>query len=106
VHDVDVILDAVGADIPQRSLMVLRRGGTLVTVAARFTEDFGKAEGIRATSANRAAAERLREISQLVEEGKVKPAVYKVFQLTEARQAQELSQTGHGRGRIVLRVTN
>jgi NADPH:quinone reductase-like Zn-dependent oxidoreductase len=30
--------------------------------------------------------------------------VGKVFPLAQARQAQELSQTGHGRGRIVLQI--
>ncbi len=28
----------------------------------------------------------------------------KVFPLTQAGQAQALSQTGHGRGRIILRI--
>jgi len=104
VHDMDLVIDTVGGDIPQRSLQVLRRGGTLVTVAGMLAENFGKAEGVRATRAGRAPVERLKDITQLIIEGKVKPAVYKVFPLAEARQAHELSQTGHGRGRIVLRV--
>ncbi len=104
VKDVDVVIDTVGGDIPQRSLQVLRRGGALVTVAAMLPEDFGKAQGIRAIRGGRASHARLKDITQLIEAGKVKPAVYKVFPLAEARQAQELSQTGHGRGRIVLRI--
>ena len=104
VKDVDVVIDTVGSDITQRSLQVLRRGGTLVTVAAMLAEDFGKAEGIRAIRGGRASHARLKDITQLIEAGKVKPAVYKVFPLAEARQAQELSQTGHGRGRIVLHI--
>jgi NADPH:quinone reductase-like Zn-dependent oxidoreductase len=106
VRDVDVVLDTVGGDLPQRSLQVLRKGGTLVTVAGRLAEGFGKAEGIRATGSGRASVERLKDISQLIEEGKVRPAVYKVFSLAEARQAHELSQTSHGRGRIVLQIAN
>jgi len=104
IQDMDVVIDTVGGDIPQRSLKVMRRGGTFVTVAARPGDDFGKAEGIRLGRGGRAAVEKLKDISQLIEEGKIKTAVYKVFPLTEARQAQELSQTGHGRGRIVLHI--
>ena len=104
VRDVDVVIDTVGGDIPQRSLEVLRRGGTLVTVAARFEENFGEAAGVRAIRAGRAPAARLKDINQLIEAGELKPEVYRVFPLAEARQAQELSQTGHGRGRIVLRI--
>jgi NADPH:quinone reductase-like Zn-dependent oxidoreductase len=104
VHDVDVVIDTVGGDVLQRSPLALRRGGTLVTVAGQLAEDFGKAQGIRAIRGGRAAVEKLKDISQLIQEGKVKPAVYKIFPLAEARQAHELSQTGHGRGRIILRV--
>ena len=106
VHDVDVVIDTVGGDLPQRSLQVLRTGGSLVTVAGRLAEDFGKAQGIRATGAGRAPAARLKEITRLIEEGEVKPQVYKVFPLAEARQAHELSQTCHGRGRIVLHIAD
>lgn len=106
VHYVDVVIDTVGGDIPQRSLQVLRRGGTFVTVAAQLAEDFGKAEGIRVARGGRAAVERLKDISQLIEQGEIQTVLYKVFPLAEARQAQELSETGHGRGRIVLHVTD
>ncbi len=64
----------------------------------------GKAQGVRAIRGGRASHARLKDITQLIEAGTVKPAVYKVFSLAEARQAQELSQTGHGRGRIVLHI--
>ncbi len=106
VHDLDAVIDTVGGELIQRSLQVLRRGGTLVTVAGRLEEDFGKAEGIRALRGGRTSVARLRDITQLIVEGKVRPAVYKVFPLAEARQAHELSQTGHGRGRIVLHVAD
>ena len=106
VHDLDVVIDTVGGDIPQRSLQVLRKGGTLVTVAAQFAEDFGKAQGIRAARAGRTAVERLQDITGLIQDGRVTPEVYKVFPLAEARQAHELSQTGHARGRIVLHIAD
>ena len=106
MQDVDVVIDTVGGELHQRSLQVIHPGGTFVTVAGRLGEDFGKAQGIRATNAGRTPAARLKEITQLIEEGKIKPAVYKVFPLAEARQAQELSQTGHGRGRIVLHIAD
>jgi NADPH:quinone reductase-like Zn-dependent oxidoreductase len=106
VHDIDVVIDTVGGDLPQRSLQVLRRGGMLVTVAAMLAEDFGKAQAIRATGAGPSSPDRLKDISQLIEEGKIKTAVHKVFPLAEARQAHELSQTGHGRGRIVLHIAD
>ena len=104
VHDLDAVIDTVGGEIPERSLQTLRRGGVLVTVAGRLPPDMGKAQGVRALSAGRAPAENLGQIAQLIEAGKIRPVAGKVFPLSEARQAQELSQTGHGRGRIVLHI--
>ena len=48
----------------------------------------------------------LRQISQLIEAGKLHPVVGKVFPLAQAGQAQALSETGHGRGRIILHITD
>jgi NADPH:quinone reductase-like Zn-dependent oxidoreductase len=57
---------------------------------------------VRTLSSGRASSEKLREISELLESGEIKPVVGAIFPLSEARQAHELSQTGHGRGRILL----
>jgi len=106
VHDMDVVIDTVGGDIPERSFHVLRPGGIFVTVAARLAEDAGKAQNITALSGRRASAENLKQISELIEAKQLKPVTGMVFPLADARQAHELSQTGHGRGRIVLHVAD
>jgi NADPH:quinone reductase-like Zn-dependent oxidoreductase len=106
LHDLDIVIDTVGGDLPQRSLKVLRRGGILVTVAGMLAPDLGADLGIRTARAGRANVSALGQIRQLVEAGIIKPVVGKVFPLSQARQAQELSQTGHGRGRIILRITD
>ncbi len=102
VHDLDVVIDTVGGDLLSRSLKVLRPGGIYVTVAGRPPEEAGKAEGVRATSAGRAPSEKLKEISRLIEAGSIRPVVGRKYPLSQANQAQALSETRHGRGRIVL----
>jgi NADPH:quinone reductase-like Zn-dependent oxidoreductase len=49
-------------------------------------------------------ASGLTTIADLIDRGQVKINVSKVFPLTEARQAQELSQQGNTRGKIVLQA--
>ena len=105
VHDFDAVIDTVGGDLARRSLQVLRRGGIYVTVAGQLPEGEGKAEGVRAVRAGRAASERLRDISELVEAHQIRPVVGAMFSLEQADRAHELSQTGHGRGRILLRIS-
>jgi NADPH:quinone reductase-like Zn-dependent oxidoreductase len=45
---------------------------------------------------------QLRQIGRLLEAGRVRPSVDRVFPLAEARQAYELARAGHPRGKIVL----
>jgi NADPH:quinone reductase-like Zn-dependent oxidoreductase len=106
LHDMDAVVDSVGGDLPQRSFQVIRPGGIFVTIAARLAEDAGKAQNVRAVSARRASADILKQVSELIEARQLKPVVGPVFALADARQAQELSQTGHGRGRIILHIGN
>jgi len=40
----------------------------------------------------------------LIDEGYLKVTAGKTFLLSEVQQAHEYSQSGHGRGRIVLRM--
>jgi NADPH:quinone reductase-like Zn-dependent oxidoreductase len=106
VKDIDTVIDTVGGDLPERSFQVVRPGGIFVTVAARLPEDAGKAQNIRAVSTGRAPAETLKQVNELIEAKQLKPVVGAVFPLFEAQQAHELSQTGHGRGRIILQIGN
>ncbi len=102
VQDLDAVIDTVGGDIIERSLQVIRPGGILVTVAGRVDPEMGQARGVRATSSRRADTAKLQQITELLESKQVTPEVGKVYPFAQARQAHELSQTGHGRGRIVL----
>ena len=106
LHDMNVVIDTVGGDLAERSFQVLRPGGIYVTVAGRVAEDAGKAQNVTAMSVGRAPAETLKQISELIEAGRIKPAVGKVFPLADASRAHELSQTGHGRGRIILHIAD
>jgi len=106
LKDMDAVIDTVGGDLPERSFQVIRPGGIFVTVAARLSEDAGKAQNIRATGAGRASTDTLKKVSELIEARQLKPVTGVLFPLAEARQAHELSQVGHGRGRIILQIRN
>ena len=105
LQDLDVVIDTVGGDLPERSLKVLRSGGVLVSVAARLSSELGQARNIRTPSLGRAGSEKLAQISELLESQQITPVVGEVFPLSKARQALELSRTGHGRGRIILQIS-
>ncbi|WP_268963608.1 zinc-binding dehydrogenase [Reticulibacter mediterranei] len=49
-------------------------------------------------------SELLQTFVQLIDQGQIKAVVDVVFPLSEAAQAHTLSQSRHGRGRIVLHI--
>lgn len=105
VHDVDVVFDTIGGGTQARSFSVLRHDGFLVSIVAPPSEETAAQYGVRIAMVGvQPNAAQLSEISTLIDSGKVKPYVETVLPLSEARQAQEMSQSGRTRGKIVLRV--
>jgi D-arabinose 1-dehydrogenase-like Zn-dependent alcohol dehydrogenase len=50
IRDVDLVIDTVGGEVANRSLQVLRQGGTLVTIAARISPETAQARSVHAIS--------------------------------------------------------
>ena len=116
---VDLVLDIVGGEYVARSMAVLAVDGRLVQIglmggAASATIDLGVILQRRLTitgSTLRArtveekgaiAAALQREIWPLLEEGRVKPIVYRTFPLAEAEAAHRLMESSEHVGKLVL----
>ncbi|GHO60672.1 NADP-dependent oxidoreductase [Ktedonobacter robiniae] len=107
VHDVDLVLDTIGGETQMRSMQVVKPGGRLVTLLEQPAQDVAQERGIHAKqNATIPTSGLLRTIAQLIGEGHVKPTLARTFSLQEASLAHELSQSGHGRGRIVLHIAD
>lgn len=105
VQDVDVVLDTLGGDTQERSFKVLKKGGILVSIVQPPAQELATKHDVRALFYGaHASSSDLAEIARLIDSGKVKVVVETVLPLAEARRAHELSQTGHGRGKIVLKA--
>ncbi|MEI1377406.1 NADP-dependent oxidoreductase [Nostoc sp. UHCC 0926] len=105
VENVDVVLDTLGGDTQARSYSVVKPGGIMVSTSAPPNAQKAQERGIRAEMMNmKPSTSLLEEIASLLDSGQVKTIVAQTFSLSEARQAQELSQGGHVRGKIVLQI--
>jgi NADPH:quinone reductase-like Zn-dependent oxidoreductase len=117
VQDVDVVIDAIPREADKatdalaretmnRSWSVLTDGGIQVSICANPVPGLKATKrGLRgAHAAAQPGNHMLQRISDLVDAGKLKPDVGAVLPLREARQAHEMIQTGHTRGKIVLRI--
>jgi NADPH:quinone reductase-like Zn-dependent oxidoreductase len=105
--DVDVVLDLVAGETLDRSYDVVKKGGIIVSVLDMPKKAELEKRGIRGTAILvRPAGEMLGELAQLIDARKVKPVVSQVLPLAEAAKAHQAIETGHTRGKIVLRVAD
>jgi NADPH:quinone reductase-like Zn-dependent oxidoreductase len=104
VKDVDVVIDAVGGEALEKAYDLLKKGGVLVSIAGQVSKEKAEALGITGLGSGRGPASLLTQIAEMLSAKKLRSEIGKIFPLSEAKAAQELSQTGHGRGRILLKV--
>ena len=103
--DIDVVVDGVGGDTLARSYSIVKKGGILVSLVGRVDQARLEKYGIRGVSLEAEYnGDELAQIGKLIDEKKIKVVVSQMFPLVEAIQAQEKANTGHARGKIVLKV--
>lgn len=105
LKDLDVVFDTIGGEVQTKSLKVLKPGGILVSTVGIQDEAALKAKGIRgAQYGTHPSADNLQALAQLVDAGKIRPIVSRIFPLKEIQEADRISEEGHTRGKIVLMV--
>ena len=127
--DCDVVLDSAGGDTLVRCFESVKRGGVVVSIGSTPSAAFARSWGLnpiivlaimvmsrKATAAARrhharyeylfmrADGEQLREITQLVESGTIKPLVDRIFPLEQVRDALAYSESGRVTGKVVIKV--
>ena len=105
VHNVDVVLDTIGGETQERSWRVLKKGGALISLVRPPSDQKARQFGARGIMCSvQPDGAQLSKIAKLIDSAKLKPIIDRILPLSEARRAHELSQDGHIRGKLVLRV--
>ncbi|MBI4270908.1 MAG: zinc-binding dehydrogenase [Candidatus Rokubacteria bacterium] len=105
---VDVVIEHIGGEIFERSLLCLATGGRLVTCGAtsgylpktNLRHVFFR--NLRILGATTGSKGRLFRILQLAHEGKLRPVVDRVLPLREARVAHQLLEDRQQFGKVIL----
>jgi NADPH:quinone reductase-like Zn-dependent oxidoreductase len=106
-HNVDVVLDLIGGDTQQRSYDVLKKGGIMVSTVGIKNPALAEKYGVRAVGfMARPDGGELKQIADLVDQGKLRVTVTEVLPMKDAAKAHEQSQSGHVRGKIVLKASD
>lgn len=100
-NGVDSVLDAAGKGALEDSLTL--RGGTdrIVTTADFRARELGV---VFAEGPQRRSAARLAELARQAADGVLVTTVGATYPLADAAKAQQVSDAGHGRGKLVLTV--
>ncbi|WP_240612304.1 NADP-dependent oxidoreductase [Salinicola lusitanus] len=107
VHDIDLVVDALGGPTTRRFLRTLKRGGALFPV---YPLGFDGAEeaarrGVTvSTTQVRSSGAQLSDLGRWLDNGTIRVVVDSVYPLAEARKAHERAARGHIQGKIVLAV--
>ena len=97
---VDLVYDAIGGDVLARSPAIVKPGGALVSIMNPPQTD---RDDIRIVHFVRdPSGAQLREITRLVDQGKLRPQVGAVYPLADTREAFMAKSTQHIPGKVVL----
>ena len=125
----DVVLNSLGKDTLDRSLTVLKRGGTLISISgppdAAVAKENGAnwflqqvmrllSFGIRTKAKHhgvsyafvfmRANGEQLSKITSLIESGIIRPVMDRIFPFEATNEAWAYLETGRAKGKVVIKV--
>lgn len=103
--DVDLVFDLIGGETQERSWAVLKQGGRLISTLAEPSPEQARRRQARAARyMAQPDAAQLRQIGELIGQGRVRPFVERIFPLDQAAAAHRHLEHDHVRGKVVLQV--
>jgi NADPH2:quinone reductase len=103
---VDAVFDTVGGDLIARSIQATRvfgRLASIISLQGDLTPGYRLNQTFNGVFLLRERA-RLDEMTRLIERRQMRPLVDEVLPLDQVAKAHERLESGHGRGKVVLRV--
>ena len=105
LKDFDAIFDTVGGETTSRSFKVMKKGGMLVSMVGQPDAKLASEYGVTAIGqGSKVNTQHLNRLAELVETGKIRVNIDKVFLLGEIKEAFKYQEEGHLRGKVVLEV--
>jgi NADPH:quinone reductase-like Zn-dependent oxidoreductase len=129
LQNYDVVLHSQDAAALEKSLRVLKPGGTLISISGPPDPPFAKrigapwfvnlvvrllSSGVRRRATRRgvtysflfmrASGHQLREITSLIDAGAIRPIVDRVFPFESTNEALAYVETGRAKGKVVVKV--
>jgi NADPH:quinone reductase-like Zn-dependent oxidoreductase len=129
LQNYDVVLHSQDAAVLEKSLRVLKPGGTLISISGPPDPAFAKgigapwfvsfivrllSAGVRKKATHRdlnysflfmqANGQQLREITRLIEAGAIRPVIDRVFPFESTNEALTYVEAGRAKGKVVVKI--
>ncbi|CAG0991039.1 MAG: NADPH:quinone reductase [Candidatus Methanoperedens nitroreducens] len=105
LHNYDAVYDTVGGETYVKSFRVLKKGGIIVSMLEQPRSELMEQYGVNAIGQfTQINSERLSKVAELADKRVIKVHVDKTFPLEQAGEALEYLQSGHPRGKVVLKM--
>lgn len=130
LHDYDLVLNSLGADVLEKSIKVLKPGGQLISISGPPTAEFAQEQGLswglrqvmRLLSSGirrkarkqgvsyrflfmRADGAQLQSIAALIESGAIKPVIDRTFPFQQTADALRYVEQGRAKGKVVVTLS-
>lgn len=106
--DMDFVLDPIGGENIDRSLQVLKKGGTIISInsgANDQVDEKAKAKGMKGVKMMvQSSGEDMQNLASLLEDGALKPEVSMVFPFQKMKDAHAQVASGKTRGKVIVTV--
>lgn len=107
LKDYDAVFDTVGGETTNKSFLVLKRNGILVSMAGQPDKTLAEKYGVIAIGQSTQTNDvHLNRLTELVEEGKIKVNIDKIFPLEAIKEAFTYQEKTHPRGKVVIKIKN
>ncbi|HRP54620.1 NADP-dependent oxidoreductase [Agriterribacter sp.] len=106
VSDIDFVLDTLGGESIDRSIGVMKKGATIISIPSGMNEAVGEkaaAKGMHGYAFKvKSNGNDMKEIASLLEKGIVKSHVSDVFSFADIAKAHAQIETGRTKGKVVV----
>jgi alcohol dehydrogenase len=105
LSDFDAVYVTVPGDTADRSFQVLKENGVMVSMVGQPNEELAKQKNITAIGqSTHVTTSNLNRLSELIDTGKLKAQIDKSLMLDQIKEAYDIVENIHPRGKVVLKI--
>lgn len=105
LKDFDAVFDTAGGENSDKSFQVLKKGGIIVSMVGQPNQELAQKYEVTAIGmGTQTDTVHLNRLTELVDSGKIKVHVDKVFPLEKVQEAFKYQEETHPQGKVVLKI--